>query len=259
MRIMSRSPSPNLPWLSYLLSLLIASLLVAGCTSPPVETEEGVRLVDRKECDGTFADGVPVHCEQEGQEAILHDEPPFGWVVTYGPRGEHDSTFYRSVDPSDPPGMFRLGYSYEIQRGAIDPEISLDPIHGLAWQEDWERAVFWESGKNAFVEFPEPVAQGDAFDVILLHPHTIALDTGLFNVSVETPELHDKTLEPLWAVHDDETRVVHRVHGDEGPYYFHAGQPDTGVLGDSISQEGVDYSIISRLIVIEQMPFSYTP
>lgn len=242
---------------------VVATMSFSGCLAPDDtegQDEQGIRLTDRTICGGNFTDGTPVHCEQGAAEALVRDEVPTGWVQTYGPQGEHDSTFYRSVDPSGPPGTFRLGYSYQISRGPIDPEISLDPVHGLTWHVSWDRPVTWETGESAFVEFPEPVPHGEGeFWLLLFHPHNVAMNTSLFNAAIDTPALHDKRVEPLWQLYEDETRVVHKVHGDGGPYYFHSGQPETGSLGYGLAQRGLDYHISIRLIVLDGMSFPSPP
>lgn len=247
-------------------TLLTGTLLffavIAGCTStaPEPSDDTGVSLEHRKVCGGTFRDGTPVHCEQRAIEATVYEEVPAGWINTATRGGPNEPRYYRSVDPSDPPGTFRLGFGYDIQRGALDPEITLDPIHGVAWHTSWDRPVFWESNTKAFAAFPEPIEHGTGpFLITVTHPHVVGQTTPLFNVSIETPELHQKRLEPLWDVQDNDFVIVHKIHGDGGPYYFHEGQPDTGILGFGIGQAGADYSVISRLIVFESETWDDVP
>jgi hypothetical protein len=241
-------------WVAFrMVSLVVVFVaLLAGCLdngNGPGDGSQGVFLEDRKICGGTFSDGSPVPCEQEASHAEVLQAPPEGWFP-FRPQDVQGEAMWYFAPITDDPGRFRLGLEYEIERGPLDPEISLDPIQGVVSHGAWEAPGMWEHQKSGFVVFEQPVPRQGEFTLLIYYPHTVAMNTSLFSVSIETPALHDKPVEPLWRLAPDGLRVVHRVHGDGGPYYFHEGQPDTGRSGLSLSQSGVDYSLRSRFILL---------
>ena len=215
-----------------LLLVLFIVVLAAGCTaSPPA----GLAPLSWPACGGTFADGLPVHCDQKATEADVELTVPAGWVlVTDFGSNDHDrQEFYRS------PTFDAVGYRFQLTTRSEGDFASPHPTRygGVLRVEDGP-LVAWDSARNAgFIRYP----LAETRPTWALEPLRVHVLVYVPVVNAVHPELANATMTPLWAAGttdasgDDPFRAVLQVVPARGePLLLHDGQPGVERLGQSL-------------------------